>query len=75
MNIETKKVRLIERITRVDDPAIIDQINAILEHDEGDFYDELTNKQRISAQKGLSQVESGNTVPHKEVKKLYQQWL
>lgn len=39
MNIEVQKVRLIERITHIDDPTIIDQINDILEQDESDFYE------------------------------------
>ena len=75
MSIEAQKVRLIERITQVDDPAIIDQINALLEQGEGDFYEELTDEQRASVRKGLSQVKSDDTVSHDEVRKLYQQWL
>ncbi|MGB3850655.1 MAG: hypothetical protein WA958_11855 [Tunicatimonas sp.] len=75
MNIEIQKVRLIERITHIDDPTIIDQINDILEQDESDFYEELTDEQRAAVRKGLSQVKSGSTIPHEEVKKMYQQWL
>ena len=75
MNIEAQKVRLIERIVQVDDPSIIDQINAILEQDENDFYDELTDEQRTSVRQGIAQVRSGETIPHAKVKKIYQRWL
>ncbi|MGB3778364.1 MAG: hypothetical protein WA960_08385 [Tunicatimonas sp.] len=75
MNIEAQKVRLIERIVQVDDPSVIDQINAILEQDENDFYDELTDEQKASVQRGLAQVTSGETIPHAEVSKIYQRWL
>ena len=75
MDIEAQKVRLIERIVQVDDPLVIDQINAILEQDENDFYDELTDEQKASARQGLSQVASGETIPHAEAKKIYQRWL
>jgi hypothetical protein len=73
MNIEAQKVRLIEHIVQVDDPSVIDQINAILEQGEHDFYDELTDEQRTSVRQGLAQVASDETIPHTEVKKLYQQ--
>ena len=76
MDIEAQKVRLIERIVQVDDPMVIDQINAVLEQDENDFYDELTDEQKASARQGLSQVASGETIPHAaEAKKIYQRWL
>ncbi len=72
MSIEAQKIRLIERIIQVVDPSVIDQINAILEQDENDFYDELTDEQKASARRGLSQVASGETIPHTEAKKTYQ---
>ena len=75
MNIEAQKVRLIERIVQVDDPSVIDQINAILEQDENDFYGELTDEQKASVRQGLAQVASGETIPHAEVKEMYQRWL
>ena len=75
MNIEAQKVRLIERITQVEDQTILEQINAILEQDEVDFYDDLSDEQKASAQRGLNQVKSGETVSHTEIKKMYEKWL
>lgn len=75
MDIEAQKVRLIERITQVENQAILEQINAILEQDETDFYDDLTDEQKASARKGVAQVKSGETVPHAEIKKMYEKWL
>jgi predicted transcriptional regulator len=75
MSIEAQKIRLIERIAQVENQNVIDQINNILEQNENDFYHELTDEQQASAQRGLSQVQSGDTVPHAEVKKIYKKWL
>ena len=75
MSIEVQKIRLIERIARVESQLLIDQINAVLEQNESDFYDELTDEQRASVQRGLTQVKSGDTSSHDEVKKMYQKWL
>ena len=75
MSIEAQKIRLIERIAQVENQAIIDQINDILEQGENDFYDELTDEQRASIQRGLSQVKSVETISHEEVKKIYKKWL
>lgn len=44
MSIEAQKIRLIERIDQVENQAIIDQMNAVLEQSESDFYDELTDE-------------------------------
>ena len=75
INIEAQKVRLIERITQVEDQTILEQINAILEQDEVDFYDDLSDEKKASAQRGLNQVKSGETVSHTEIKKMYEKWL
>ncbi len=64
MNIEAQKVRLIERITQIENQTIIEQINALLEQNEADFYEELTDKQQESAKRGLAQAKSGDTVSH-----------
>ncbi len=75
MSIEAQKVRLIERITQVENQAILEQINDLLEQSETDFYEELTDEQQASVQRGLNQVKSGDTVSHAEVKKMYEKWL
>ena len=75
INIEAQKVRLIERITQVEDQTILEQINAILEQDEVDFYNDLSDEKKASVQRGLNQVKSGETVSHTEIKKMYEKWL
>jgi len=75
MNIEARKVQLIERITQVDNPSTLDLIHAILEQNDSDFYEELSEVQINSILKGLSEVKSGDTISHDEVKKTYQKWL
>lgn len=75
MSIEAQKIRLIERITQVENQAVLDQIHALLESGEKDFYGDLTEDQRESIQRGLSQLESGNTVPEAEAKEIYKKWL
>ena len=75
MSLEAQKVRLIEQITHIESQEVIDQISAILAYDEKDFYDTLTEEEKASAQRGLAQVKAGETFPHEEVKKMYQQWL
>lgn len=75
MSIEAQKLRLIERITHIENQAVLDQIHAVLERGEKDFYGELTEDQRAAIQRGLSQLESGNTVSEAEVKEIYKKWL
>lgn len=53
MDIEARKFQLINRITEIDEPAIPDMIDAILEQDDSDFYEELSEEQITSILKGL----------------------
>lgn len=40
-----------------------------------DFYDRLTEAQRLAIEKGLGQIERGETIPHAQVRKRYEKWL
>ena len=66
-------------LDKVNDTNLIDALKQLLTYanksKEPDFYDSLSKGQVEAIERGLAQIENGQTVPHSEAKKLYRQWL
>lgn len=73
MDFETKKYKLIEWITRIQDRKLIDKLEIIAE--QSDWWDELPEAEKASIDRGLKDIEEGRTVDHSEAKKLYDKYL
>ena len=58
------------------DERMIKAIHAMLEADKNqDWWDETSLAQKNSIERGIKDMEEGNTVPHEEMIKLYSRWL
>ena len=66
-------------LDKVNDTNLIYALKQLLTYanksKEPDFYDKLSKGQVAAIERGLAQIEKGETVPHSEAKKLYRQWL
>jgi len=66
-------------LDKVNDATLINALKQLLTYanksKEPDFYDSLSKGQVEAIERGLAQIENGQTVPHSEAKKLYRQWL
>ena len=40
-----------------------------------DWWDEISNKERISIENGIKQADNDELIPHSKVKELYVKWL
>jgi hypothetical protein len=59
MNIQAKKLELVQMILNSDKPAVLEKIARILE----------------SVERGILQSRSGNTISHEQVMEKYSKWL
>ncbi len=59
MNIQAKKLELVQMILNSDKPAVLEKIARILE----------------SIERGILQSRSGNTISHEQVMEKYSKWL
>jgi predicted transcriptional regulator len=77
MNIQAEKLGLIEWITGIDDNSIIEKLNDIRKQYfiENDWWDEISEDDKKSITKGLSDVAAGRVIPYSEVKKIYEKYL
>lgn len=74
INIETKKLALIQWLTSLNDVSMIDKIMELKE-EKKDWWNEISDEEKESIEKGLSDAESGKLTPHSEIIKKYEKWL
>ncbi len=77
MNIQAEKLGLIEWIARLNDLSILKKLKKI--HDEysktSDWWDEISNHEKKSIEKGLKDLEEGKVHSHETAKKVYDKYL
>ena len=74
-NIETKKLALIQWLTSLNDVSMIDKILELKQKETKDWWNETSDEEKESIEKGLSDAESGKLKPHSEIRKKYEKWL
>jgi hypothetical protein len=64
-----------ELMTSADD-SMLREIHAILEADNaGDWWNDISDTQKASIERGLKDMEVGNVTSHEDMVKLYSKWL
>jgi len=73
MGQETIKLELIEWLTRLNDIDTLKYLKIVKEARTGnkDWWDDLTEQQRLGIQRGLNDIDEGRIVSHSDVKKKY----
>jgi len=70
MDIQLEKYKIIEWITSLKDKTIISRLKSLKEETrDEDWWDHLSPAEQEGIQKGLEDIENGNTIPHEEVMK------
>ena len=74
-DIKAMRKEVKEYINHADD-RMVRAIHAMLEADqEGDWWDEISDAQKASIERGIKDMEQGNIIEHEEMVKLYSRWL
>ena len=74
-NIENKKLAIIQWLTSLNDVSMIDKILELKQKETKDWWNETSDEEKKSIEKGLSDAESGKLKPHSEIRKKYEKWL
>lgn len=75
MNIQAKKIELVQFILNAEKPAILEKVAKIFQQEETDWREGLPNEVIKSVERGLQQSKEGKTVSHEQVMEKYQKWL
>ncbi|MBN2681092.1 MAG: hypothetical protein JXR58_01165 [Bacteroidales bacterium] len=73
MNVQTKKYQLIEWITSIQDTRLINKLVKIAE--ETDWWDNISDAEKTSINRGLQDLEEGKCLDHSEARKQYEKYL
>ncbi|HLG35762.1 MAG TPA: hypothetical protein VI757_12845 [Bacteroidia bacterium] len=75
MNLRNEKIELAKMLLNTESEAVIKQVKAVFEKQEKDFWDELSDVQKLSIETSLKQADEGRVVSHKTAMKKYRKWL
>lgn len=76
MNLDSEKIKIIEWITNLADESMIAKIKLLKDQPtETDWWNEISEAEKASIQRGIADAEAGRLIPHEKVRKKYEQWL
>jgi len=77
MNTEilSEKLKLIQWLSSLEDVSVIKKLTEIRKNETKDWWDSISEEERISIEKGLAEADDKNLKPHSEARKLYEKYL
>ncbi len=75
MDIQAKKIELIQWLSTVDDTAVINKVIALMKHENSDWWNSIDKKEKAAIEKGLQDAEKGKLNPNSKARDLYAKWL
>lgn len=74
-NLQATKLELIQWLSTIDDPIIIEKILAIRNNEKEDWWDNLSALEKESINEGIEDADAGNLKNHDQARKIYDKWL
>lgn len=74
-NLQKIKIELIQWLTTLEDSSIIQKILELRKSQTKDWWNELSDSERASIEKGISDANKGQLSSHSEARKIYEKWL
>lgn len=75
MNLQTKKLELIQWLSTIDNPSIIEKILAIRNNEKEDWWENLSALEKESINRGFEDADAGKLKDHDQARKIYGKWL
>jgi len=75
INIQNRKIELIQWITTLNDSSIIEKLLKVRESESKDWWSEISEEEKQSIKKGVEEADNGSLNPHSEARALYEKWL
>jgi hypothetical protein len=78
MNISAEKLDIIQRICEIQDNDFIDLIKNIVDlpkTSKKDWWDQITQEEKESINRGLNDLHQGKVYSHDQIRKKYEKWL
>jgi hypothetical protein len=60
------KYQIIEKIVQTTDEALLQEIKSLLESPSGDWWNTISEAERVAIDEGLAQADRGEVIPHEQ---------
>jgi predicted transcriptional regulator len=74
MDIQVEKLNLIKWLTEVNEPSVIEQFIALKNERQKDWWDEISDDEKVEIDKGLAEADKDDILSYEEVMANYQKW-
>lgn len=77
MNLETlnNKLELIQWLSTLEDNSTIEKLLKFRKEETKDWWETISDEEKKSIEKGISEADNINLEPHSSVRKIYEKWL
>jgi len=75
LNMQNKKLELIQWLSTLEDPFIIEKIIELRKSENIDWWNSISEDEKQSIERGIDDAELGKLNPHSKARKLYEKWL
>lgn len=75
LKIQNKKLELIQWLSSLEDLNTINKIVELKANDQKDWWNSITDEEKLAIENGLVDAENGKLNPHSKAKSLYEKWL
>lgn len=75
INLQHTKLELIQWLSTVTDNEVIQKIVALRNEETQDWWNEISEEERSSIEKGIKDANNGKLKSHSEARKVYEKWL
>ena len=75
LSLENKKIELIQWLSTLNDKALIDKLMQLRNKEKTDWWNEISEGEKESIEKGIQDADNGKLTSHTQVKDLYEKWL
>ncbi|SHF38463.1 hypothetical protein [Chryseobacterium takakiae] len=77
MNTQTlsEKLELIQWLSTLEDTSIIKKLIQFRKEETKDWWDSISEEEKMSIEKGISEADNDQLKPQSEARKLYGKWL
>ena len=75
MDIHATKLELIQWLSTIENPSLIQKIKKLRDSQKEDWWNQLSQAEVDAIEEGMKDADEGNVVSHKEARKIYGKWL
>jgi len=75
INIQNTKIELLQWLASLEDKSLIEKVLILRNTQTKDWWNEISDTEKESIEKGISDAEKGKVNAHTEVRKVYEKWL